>query len=75
MTKYDSILKEKKKYKDPLPKEEIKKFPKFKITFILSILVIIISYIVYLRLGVLKPVKFLSLYWFLFCLVIIIFLD
>lgn len=46
MGEYDSILKEKKK-KQVLVDDKPKKFPKFTISFILIILVLVISYIIY----------------------------
>ena len=52
MTKYDSILKEKKE--KTIPKEKIKKFPKFLISFTLIIIVLIISYVIYFN-KILSP--------------------
>ena len=46
MTNYDSILKEKKNYEE-VKIEKNKKFPTFKITFLLTILILIISYVIY----------------------------
>ena len=47
MAEYDSILKEKKKYEEPVKETGPKPFPWFKIDVILIILVLIISYIIY----------------------------
>lgn len=61
MSNYDSILKEKVKYEDPLPlitDEEKKKFPWLLIDIILISLVLIISYIIYYN-TILSPDKIL----------------
>jgi hypothetical protein len=49
MTDYNSILKEEKKYEEPvlIPNKKTKKFPWFKIDLICLILILIISYLVY----------------------------
>lgn len=49
MTDYNSILKEEKKYEEPvlIPNKKNKKFPWFKIDLICLILILIISYLVY----------------------------
>lgn len=57
MGNYDSILKEDKKYVEPVKEEEeIAKFPWFQTNFILITIVLIISYIVYYNL-ILTPDK------------------
>lgn len=54
MSEYDSILKEKKK--KITVKEETKKFPKFAISLVLILVVLIVSYIIYFN-SILSPLN------------------
>lgn len=60
MKKYDSILKEKKKYNDFIEDNSYKKFPWFKIDILLISILLIISYLIYYNTILSPKVVFLN---------------